>query len=49
MKVMMIVKATKESEAGVMPDEKTITEMGKLYMSVVVGITIAVHTPEGTM
>jgi hypothetical protein len=29
MKVMMIVKATKESEAGVMPDEKTITEMGK--------------------
>jgi hypothetical protein len=29
MKVMAIVKATKESEAGVMPDEKTITEMGK--------------------
>jgi len=29
MKVMVIVKATKESEAGVMPDEKTITEMGK--------------------
>jgi hypothetical protein len=29
MKVMVIVKATKESEAGMMPDEKVITEMGK--------------------
>jgi hypothetical protein len=29
MKVMVIVKATKESEAGVMPDERTIPEMGK--------------------
>jgi hypothetical protein len=35
MKVMVIVKATKESEAGVMPDEKTITEMGKFQEELV--------------
>lgn len=29
MKVMVIVKATKNSEAGVMPSEKMLTEMGK--------------------
>ena len=29
MKVMVTVKATKESEAGMMPDEKVIAEMGK--------------------
>jgi hypothetical protein len=29
MKVMVIVKATKNSEAGVMPSEKLLTEMGK--------------------
>jgi hypothetical protein len=28
MKVMVIVKATKDSEAGAMPDEKILTEMG---------------------
>jgi hypothetical protein len=28
MRVMVIVKATKESEAGVMPNEKMLTEMG---------------------
>ena len=28
MRVMVIVKASKESEAGVMPDEKMLTEMG---------------------
>lgn len=28
MKVLVIVKATKESEAGVMPDTKMLTEMG---------------------
>jgi hypothetical protein len=28
MKVMVIVKATKESEAGRLPDEKGIAEMG---------------------
>jgi hypothetical protein len=29
MKFMVMVKATKESEAGVMPDEKLLTDMGK--------------------
>jgi hypothetical protein len=29
MRVMVIVKATKNSEAGGMPDEKLLTEMGK--------------------
>ena len=28
MRVMVIVKASKESEAGVMPDEKMLAEMG---------------------
>ena len=28
MKVMVIVKATKNSEAGVMPSEKLLTDMG---------------------
>ena len=29
MRVMVIVKATKNSEAGVMPHEKLLTDMGK--------------------
>ncbi|MEX2113710.1 MAG: YciI family protein [Pirellulales bacterium] len=29
MRCMVIVKASKESEAGVMPDEKLLTDMGK--------------------
>jgi hypothetical protein len=29
MRVMVLVKATRQSEAGVMPDEKRLTEMGK--------------------
>ena len=29
MRVMVIVKASKESEAGVLPDQKILTEMGK--------------------
>src|SRR5688572_31706325 len=29
MRVMVIVKANKESEAGVMPDTKMLTDMGK--------------------
>ncbi|MGQ0549555.1 MAG: YciI family protein [Armatimonadota bacterium] len=29
MRVMVLVKATKESEAGVLPDKKILTEMGK--------------------
>ncbi len=28
MKVMVIVRATKNSEAGILPDEKLLTEMG---------------------
>jgi len=35
MKVMVIVKATEESEAGVTPDEKTITDMGKFMEELV--------------
>jgi hypothetical protein len=34
MKVMVIVKATKNSEAGVMPSEKLLTEMGKYNLRV---------------
>ena len=42
MKVMVMVKATKESEAGIMPDEKLLTDMGK-YNEVLVkaGIMLA--------
>ena len=29
MRFMIIVKATKDSEAGVLPDEKMLKEMGK--------------------
>ncbi len=29
MRFMMIVKASKDSEAGMMPSEKVLTEMGK--------------------
>jgi len=29
MRVMVLVKASKESEAGVLPDEKLLTDMGK--------------------
>ncbi len=29
MRFMMFVKASKESEAGAMPDEKILTDMGK--------------------
>ena len=29
MRVMVIVKATKNSEAGIMPSEKLLSEMGK--------------------
>ena len=29
MRVMVLVKANEDSEAGVMPDEKILTEMGK--------------------
>src|SRR5438132_8592008 len=29
MRVMVIIKATKDSETGILPDEKLLTEMGK--------------------
>ena len=42
MRVMVIVKATKDSEAGVMPSEKLLTEMGKYNEELVkAGIMLA--------
>jgi hypothetical protein len=42
MKVMVIVKATKNSEAGVLPSEKLLTEMGKFNEELVkAGIMLA--------
>jgi hypothetical protein len=39
---MVIVKATKDSEAGVMPSEKLLTEMGKYNEELVkAGIMLA--------
>src|SRR2546428_11886678 len=32
MRFMILVKANKDSEAGVLPDEKILTEMGKFNM-----------------
>jgi hypothetical protein len=42
MRVMVIIKATKNSEAGIMPDEKLLTEMGKFNEELVkAGIMLA--------
>ena len=42
MKVMVIVKASKNSEAGVLPSEKLLTEMGKFNDELVkAGIMLA--------
>jgi len=42
MKVMVMVKATKNSEAGIMPNEKLLTEMGKYNEALVkAGIMLA--------
>jgi hypothetical protein len=42
MRVMVIVKATKDSEAGVMPSEKLLTEMGKFNEELVkAGVMLA--------
>jgi hypothetical protein len=42
MRVMVIVKASNESEAGVMPDEKLLTEMGNYNEELVkAGIMVA--------
>jgi hypothetical protein len=35
MKVMVFVKASEESEAGIMPDEKLLTEMGRYNQNLV--------------
>lgn len=42
MRVMVMVKATQESEAGVLPDEKLLTEMGKFNEELVkAGVLLA--------
>ncbi|NMO15097.1 YciI family protein [Pyxidicoccus fallax] len=42
MRVMVIIKATKNSEAGVMPDEKLMTDMGRFNEELVkAGIMLA--------
>src|SRR6185503_3149240 len=42
MRVMVIVKANDESEAGVMPDEKILTDMGKFNEELVkAGVMLA--------
>jgi hypothetical protein len=42
MRVMVIVKATKNSEAGIMPSEKLLTEMGKFNEELVkAGVMLA--------
>jgi len=42
MRFMIIVKATKESEAGVMPSEQLLTEMGKFNQELVkAGVMLA--------
>ena len=42
MRVMVIIKANKDSEAGVLPDEKLLTEMGKFNEELVqAGVMLA--------
>jgi hypothetical protein len=42
MRVMVLVKANKESEAGVLPDEKILTDMGKFNEELVkAGVMLA--------
>ena len=42
MRVMVLVKANKDSEAGVLPDEKLLTEMGKFNEELVkAGVLLA--------
>ena len=42
MRFMILVKATKDSEAGVLPDEKLLTEMGKFNEKLVqAGVMLA--------
>jgi len=49
MRVMVIVKASKESEAGVLPDAKILTEMGKFNEQLVKnGILLAMEGLQAT-
>lgn len=42
MRVMVVIKANKDSEAGVLPDEKLLTEMGKFNEELVsAGVMLA--------
>ncbi|MDF2691989.1 MAG: dehydrogenase [Labilithrix sp.] len=42
MKFMIVIKATKQTEGGVMPDEKLLTEMGKFNEALVkAGVLLA--------
>ena len=42
MRVMVIIKATKDSEAGVMPSQRLLTEMGKFNEELVkAGVLLA--------
>jgi hypothetical protein len=42
MRVMVLIKANKESEAGIMPDEKLLTDMGKFNEELVkAGVMLA--------
>ena len=46
MRFMVLVKADKDSEAGVMPDERLLTEMGKFNEELVnAGVMLAGEGP----
>lgn len=49
MRVMVIVKANKDSEAGVLPDEKILTEMGKFNVELEkAGVLLAAEGLQGS-
>jgi hypothetical protein len=49
MRVMVIVKASKESEAGILPDAKILAEMGKFNEKLVqAGVMLAAEGLQGT-
>jgi hypothetical protein len=45
MRVMVLIKATRESEAGVLPDEKLLTEMGAYNEKLVKAGVMLVSSP----
>ena len=49
MRFMIIVKATQDSEAGVMPDEKLLAEMAKYHEERNGGIITAFHGHSGSV